>query len=232
MSTATVPSETHFTISPSNLEHLTHLSSILNLFHHRNKNQHRHSIWFRHFCTFRQNLSTLLRDLETLNFVPTSHAAKAKKKATDPVLIERIRGRLDFWREILVAKWHLAFSQLIADQRFSALGLFLMGTLAEVCGIVGISKELEEKGDEEVRMAIEAFEEEMMGVAITREEEVRNFGGEDQGEVVFRTGIEVENQPLGNAEWQSEKKVARSEKAKKKKKRKREGGDVMDDIFG
>lgn len=132
----------------------------------------------------------------------------------------------------MVAKWHLAFSQLIADQRFSALGLFLMGTLAEVCGIVGILKELEEKGDEEVRMAIEAFGEEEMGVAITREEEVRNSGGEDQGEVVFRTEIEVENQPLGDAERQSEKQVARSEKPKRKKKRKREGGDVMDDIFG
>ncbi|PPJ50729.1 hypothetical protein CBER1_08131 [Cercospora berteroae] len=232
MSTTPTPSELSFTISPPNLSHLTHLSFLLHLLHHRNKNQHRHSIWFRHFCTFRQNLSILLRDLETLNFIPTSHAAKAKKKVTDPGLIERIRARLDFWRDVSVGKWHLAFSQLIADQRFSALGLFLMGTLAEVCDTVGISKELEVMGDEEVRMAIEAFGEEKMGVVITREQGVEDLGGEDKGEVVFRTEIEVENQPRGDTEWQSEKTVARSEKPKKKKKRKREGGDVMDDIFG
>ncbi|KAF2206843.1 hypothetical protein CERZMDRAFT_5793, partial [Cercospora zeae-maydis SCOH1-5] len=136
----------------------------------RNKNQHRHSLWYRPFTTFRSNLSSLIRDLETLYTIPSSHAAKAKKKATDPAVVQRIRARLDHWRDFLVPKWHLAFSQVIADQRFSALGLFLMAALAEVCQVVGISRDLEDQGDEEVRKAIEALGQEEMGVAISRAE--------------------------------------------------------------
>ncbi|KAI5365071.1 hypothetical protein Slin15195_G046080 [Septoria linicola] len=239
------PSETAFNISPDQLSSLSYLSTLLHLFLNRNKNQHRRSIWFRHFSVFRRNLAFLLQDLESLNTIPTSHAARAKKKLSDPILISRIRVRLDHWRDILVPKWHHAFSQLIADQRFSVLGLFLMGVLAEVCQIVGLIVELEEMGHEEVRRAIEAFGSEESGlIGLGKAEEADDGMREDAGEIIAREDRreEVSQETIevlppatgGEGVTKSRKRApdAATEERRKKKKRKKVGGDAIDDIFG
>ncbi|EME81974.1 uncharacterized protein MYCFIDRAFT_18376, partial [Pseudocercospora fijiensis CIRAD86] len=101
---------------------------LLHLFHHRNKNQHRRSHWYKHMNTFRRQLQSLLSDLKTLNSVPSTHTS----------------ARLEFWREVMVSKWQFAFSQVVADGRFSVLGVFLYSCLAEVGKLVGMTGMLEE----------------------------------------------------------------------------------------
>lgn len=200
-------SQEQFNISPSSLSELHHLTTLLHLFHTRNKNQHSHSIWYRHFNIFRRQLSHLTSNLTTLNTIPTTshHAQTHKKKTLDPILIARIRARENYWRDFLARKWQRAFSQLVADQRFGVLGIFLLAVLAQVCGIVGITAEWEEMGEVEVRKAIEAFGREMRGDENDDDgvggggggddEEVRgllglgeNEAAEDAGQVVSREG--------------------------------------------
>ncbi|KAL9530321.1 hypothetical protein SMMN14_05918 [Sphaerulina musiva] len=256
-------SQEQFNISPSSLSELHHLTTLLHLFHTRNKNQHSHSIWYRHFNIFRRQLSHLTSNLTTLNTIPTTshHAQTHKKKTVDPILIARIRARENYWRDFLARKWQRAFSQLVADQRFGVLGIFLLAVLAHVCGIVGITAEWEEMGEVEVRKAIEAFGREMRGDDggddDEEEDEVRgllgrgeNEAAEDAGQVVSREGegeVAValvadgirggdERLDVLPARSVGDTRKRKSEGAvdvkKKKKKRKRVGGDAIDDIFG
>lgn len=104
---------------------------------------------------------------------------------------ERVQSRLKLWREVFVPKWHLAFGQLVADGRFAALGLVLVGVLGEVCEIVGVTRVLDEVGDEEVREAIERFGREEgveLGSRSVGSAEDVGKGGEDVGVAVMREG--------------------------------------------
>jgi len=55
------------TFSKDEEARLQHVFDLLHLFYHRSKNQHRRSVWWRHFCIFRKQLDTLLTDVRLLN---------------------------------------------------------------------------------------------------------------------------------------------------------------------
>ena len=127
---------------------LTHLSSLLHLLHHRNKNQHRRSTWYRHLSLFRRHLSHLIADYITLLATPTTNLERARLRTQTPALQRRISKRLAFWQDVLVGKWQRAFSQVVADGRFSVLGLVMLGCLGGVCRVVGVVEGLEVLGQE------------------------------------------------------------------------------------
>nr|OQO03413.1 hypothetical protein B0A51_18055 [Rachicladosporium sp. CCFEE 5018] len=133
-------------LSQAQLAELTHFSSLLHLFHHRNKNQHRRSIWYRHFSIFHRQLTKLLNLYAMATASPTTHTERAKHKARLPELQTRITQTLDFWQDVLVPKWAHAFAQLIADGQFAVLGMILTGMLAGVCGLLGVNARLEKAG--------------------------------------------------------------------------------------
>ncbi|KAK4501657.1 hypothetical protein PRZ48_007466 [Zasmidium cellare] len=230
--------EKAFNLSQESQSTLTHLSSLLHLFHHRNKNQHRHSIWYRHFSLFRKQLNHLNNSITTLNTVPTTNLARTQKKRTDAVLIAHHAKRMDFWRDVMVPKWQHAFSQVVADGRFAVLGVVLLAVLAEVCGVVGISVELEELGQGEVEKVLEQFGREEWGKNGVMVE------GEDRGEVISREEddepkAEVKKEASKPAETtptpsKSSKSKKRSSEApeKKAKKKRKKTGNAIDDIFG
>jgi len=215
---------------------LQHLADLLHLFHHRNNNQHRRSIWYRHFSTFRRQLNTLLLDISTLNTIPTTHLERTRKKSQDIATWTRISDRLAFWQDVLVPKWHLAFSQLVADARFAVLGVVLIAVLAQVCGVTGVTREFEELGEREVVEVIEKFGRELWTV-----EDV----GEDAGEVVQRDGsgsligeektsVQVAESPkmkMAERKKQANTRAASSTELKVSKKKRKKGGDAIDDLF-
>lgn len=169
------------TPSPEEVAQLTHLSSLLHLLHHRNKNQHGRSIWYRHFSLFRRHLAALLADYTTLTTVPATNLERTRLKALTPTLQARITQRLELWKNVLVARWMRAFSQVVADGRFSVLGLVMLGVLGGVCKVVGVAEGLENEGQEEVERVLEEFGREVWGP-----------GGGDEGEVVARADDEGE----------------------------------------
>ena len=175
-----------FGISKDDQATLQHLSDILHLFHHRNHNQHRRSIWWRHFSVFRKHVSKLVADLEDLKEVPPTQLARIQKKARDQQTRTTMERNLVFWRDVLVPKWQHAFSQVIADGRFAVLGLTLIAILAEVCRILGITAIYEEMGQLEVEKVLERFAEEGWEGRDGDPRGLTTSGQEDQGEVIVR----------------------------------------------
>jgi ribonuclease MRP protein subunit RMP1 len=138
------------TPTKDDLAQLAHFSTLLHLLHHRNQNQHRRSTWYRHFSLFRRHLTALLADYTTLSTPPTTNVERTRLKALTPNLHTRISARLTFWQDVLVARWMRAFSQVVADGRFSVLGLVMLGVLGGVCRVVGVVDGLEAEGQAEI----------------------------------------------------------------------------------
>ncbi|KAK5166198.1 RNase MRP subunit [Saxophila tyrrhenica] len=188
-------------ISKEDLGKLGHLSSLLHLFNHRNKNQHRRSVWWRHFSLFRRHLEQTVSDYQTLDETPTTHLERTRKRTKDEITRTRISQRLNLWQEVLVPKWHHAFSQLVADSRFAVLGVVLLAALSQTCQILGITEAFEDLGQAEAEKAIEKFGQEYwvdgfqaagrgsdgedLGVVVAREEEVNEAAS--PGEVSEKT---------------------------------------------
>lgn len=192
MTTLSNTSPLKTTYTSSDLTTLQHLTSLLHLFHHRNHNQHRRSIWYRHFSLLRKQVSSLTTSIASLNETPTTHLARTRKKARDPQVRASIQQRLVFWQDVMVPRWQRAFSQVVADGRFAVLGLVLMASLAEVCKVTGVTAALDEVGQGEVEGVLEAFAQETWG--IDGSEGMVVGGGrerrEDWGEVVERPAVD------------------------------------------
>jgi ribonuclease MRP protein subunit RMP1 len=219
---------------PSPHEELQSISQILHLTHHRNKNQHRLAKWWRAFSMLRRNISKLSTELDT-NIQYTALSAKSKKTIESREIVER---RVEFLEDHLVPRAYLAFSQLVADNQYAALGLMLVGTLARVRKVIAPLRGDSEMGDE----MIEGKRLEGPGVK----------EGQDFGEVVKRDEIigkaASKDQQLDDEEredtatlQQSKKRYNATEEAKespvqdsttmKRPKKKRKKGDAFDELF-
>ncbi|KAK1814815.1 Ribonuclease MRP protein subunit rmp1 [Friedmanniomyces endolithicus] len=238
-------------VSKEDLTHLQHLSDILHLFHHRNQNQHRRSPWWRHLSIFRKQLRNLCAQFESLHEFPTTHLARSKKKVQDQRVTDQIQQTLAFWRDVLVPKWQHAFSQVAADGRFAVLGLLLLGALAEVCRIVGLTAAFEELGQAEVEKVIERFAEEGFEGRTDVRPSVLSGQSEDVGELVTRhfVGLDVPGtRPVaeGGVEGASDSKHLKQSTSKRnamkrsskssiepqaKTRRRVKKGDAIDDLF-
>jgi hypothetical protein len=174
-------------ISQEDEQSLRHIADILHLFHFRNKNQHRHSSWWRSFSMFRQQLNRLLEDIFLLTDAPATHLARARKKAQNLKNRTRIQQRLTFWQSVLLTKWWHVFSQLVADGRFAVLGVVLLASLAQVCAINGLTADLEQLGQAEVEKVLEEFAKEEWGLGQHFTELEKE--DEDLGHVVDREDL-------------------------------------------
>ena len=145
------------TYSHAEQENLQHLCDILHLFHHRNRNQHRRSLWWRHFSSFRRQVNIVTAHITRLKEQPSSHIDRSRKKVRGREVSIKISQHLNFWQKTLVSRWHNAFSQLLADGRFATLALVLSAILAQVCQIVGVTAALEDLGQVEVERVLYDF---------------------------------------------------------------------------
>lgn len=135
----------------------------------------------------------LLADYTTLATVPSTNVERARLKALTPGLHTRISQRLKFWQNVLVARWMRAFSQVVADGRFSVLGLVMLGLLGGVCKVVGVVEGLEAEGQAEIERVLEEFgreawgDDDGLGKAVARVDEGEAVARvDDEGEAVAR----------------------------------------------
>lgn len=223
--------------SKSDLDTLQHLSDLMHLVHHRNKNQHRRSIWWRHFSTFRRQLNSLVSEVQSLHEVPTTHLQRSRKKAQDLETKEIISKRTEFWRDALVPKWHTSFSQIVTDGRFAVLGLILIAVLAQTCQATGINSgfdEAEVVEAEEALHNLEGAREE----PVAKTAETTTHDGEDLGEAIDREEITGEGKK-GEVSQQTTlaKHRAGSERLKSSMtsstlaRKRRKKGNAIDDLF-
>jgi ribonuclease MRP protein subunit RMP1 len=168
--------------TPTPKEELTSISQTLHLFHHRNHNQHRLAKWYKSLSQLRRHISKLILELETLDTAIT-YSSKNEESKYVRAAREKVEDRVEFMENWLEKRCYIAFSNLVADNQYAALGLFLIGTLARVRSVIrSLGKERVE--DEEV-------EEEEVVKTVLEENELR--GGKEErydfGEVVRREDL-------------------------------------------
>jgi len=161
---------------------------------------------------------------------------------------ETVEQRAEFLERWVVPKWFLAFSNLVADNQYAALGLMLMGTLARVQTVLselggsGRAAADGDGGEEFEGEENEILKEENSGGA--RETEA------DLGEVVSREAVAEIEEDDDEVQLKKLKKSKRKAKtdgdrdgeagaadgegslpAKRPKKKRKKGGDAFDDLF-
>ncbi|PKS11882.1 hypothetical protein jhhlp_001176 [Lomentospora prolificans] len=114
------------------------ISTLLEAFNHRNKNQHRRSAWWQHFNLFRRAVRKLCS--------PGSYAASgpafgkhggrqlpaAAVTPAPPSLLRHIKWVM----ENVIPPSYIAFTQLAADNQYAPLGLGLLGILAQFTSVI------------------------------------------------------------------------------------------------
>lgn len=211
---------------PNPAQQLQNLHHIVHLVYHRNKNQHRRSLWWRHLNSFRRNLRTLSSAATGAADNPAAPARPAiiDGGPTAPLqlppprplsLPPSLQPLLRRWAADRVPRWHAAFSRVLAERRFVAVGLVLLAALAQAVELLGVRALMEEAVRRERRMA--ADERDAPTVADQGDEDL------DLGVVVDRGAIEA-----GDAveEESGEKRTERRKRSTKRRK-----GNVIDDLF-
>lgn len=170
------------------LADITHLHTLLHLFHYRNNLQHRHSTWYRGFQIFRRHLKRLLGSYKLLAQVPDTATARHKKKAQDAQTRQTLAAELDLWVDQLVPRTWRAFSQVAADNRFAVLGVFLLAVLAQVCGLLGLLDRIDDAANEDMVKVLQRFEHEVWDQheVLGEPAPARIRGIEDHGERILR----------------------------------------------
>ncbi|KAI1483918.1 hypothetical protein F4774DRAFT_1782 [Daldinia eschscholtzii] len=116
------------------LDGLQPLQPVLRGFNHRNKNQHRRAAWWAPFGMLRRHVERLVDELlEAAAAASNKSKSKKRQRGDDGGGVERkVKGHVEWLRDVLVPKCYLAFSQLTADNQFATLGVVLLGVLAQV----------------------------------------------------------------------------------------------------
>ncbi|KAF1985915.1 hypothetical protein K402DRAFT_421509 [Aulographum hederae CBS 113979] len=177
---------------PKPLRDLHTTLTLLNGIYTRNKNQHRRSIWWRHFSAYRKCIRDIIfhstttststsTTTATSGLKPTTTTKFALPSTQEPALLNDAEKH--FWAQKLVPKWYRSFSQLVADPQFAGIGMVLVASLARVVVELGIQfDDLEGSVDG----GGEGIEAEGDGGGV--EDEVADvvLDGEDLGEVIAR----------------------------------------------
>lgn len=224
---------------------IQHASDILHLFHHRNKNQHQHSIWWRHFSQFRRHVNALAVEAECIAARPTTTLARAQKRKREPATRRRLASRRVLWERVAVARWSRAFSQIVADLRFATLGLVLLAALAQICAIWDLT--FAEQEDDALLLGAEVSYGQNVDVRLGSTGSAGAAASDDVGEVVAREPLNaavashdeisriatseiVVAEPPSTKPGVEESNAAVGSATRKVKKR-RKKGDAIDDLF-
>jgi hypothetical protein len=141
-----------------------------------------------------------------------ARAGRRKAVADARVGVER---RVRFWEEHCVGDWWVTFDELVGDSQYSAIALVLLGVLAEVCDVVGITGRLKDGMGEEVETVVPRRREGARAV---------ERRGDDED-----VGVRIERGSMATAGNARKRKPERGENAPRKKRRKNR--DAIDDLF-
>ncbi|SCW04159.1 LAFE_0H07382g1_1 [Lachancea fermentati] len=185
---------------------------LIHLIYHRNKNQHRASIWWRQFNELKRTVSQVLKQLR-------KHKPSDKDGITLFSLLKRLRNQQ-------VSKMYYGFNGVIALGQFVTLGVVLVGLLARVYGIfTEISKLKEERF-----VKLGCVFHDPRRIESSTQLRLQNINGEEIGEEVTEGYLNKFNE-VKSFERTNPVKTTGS-KVKKKAKKGKKKRSVIDDIFG
>lgn len=206
---------------------------LLRLLHHRNKNQHRSTRWWRHFNTLKRSLTKLIALLQV---------KKLKPQHRDKIIETSM-----YIKCVVIKQCFRSFNEVIALAQFVSLGLALIGMLGKINSEIGFIEGLDmaiikrkEKGAYRIN-SLKNKNESMVDIAEELGEEI----GEDIGSVeikrdeIIKEALKKRNiSTLLDANNERKKKKKSIEapisdsKVTKDKKKKKKKKSAIDDIFG
>jgi ribonuclease MRP protein subunit RMP1 len=102
-------------------ESLFSLHQLLHLTHHRNKNQHRLSKWYKPFSILRRQISKLISELETLETAELYASKEERLRENKYVMAarEKVEARVKFLREYVLENcfWQVVLLILLMSRR-------------------------------------------------------------------------------------------------------------------
>jgi len=209
-------------------EELYSIQEILHLAHHRNKNQHRLAKWWKFLSQLRRHIAKLITELG--NEFPAKTQSLGKERKSDESR-ETVLQRVVFLDEHLIPRCYLAFSGVVADNQYAALGLLLLSSLARVRKLVlllrkerEIKKRKEIKGHDELR----GMNMEDIGETVERGDNLNQKDDPIKGE--RNDGRVTKELGTPNLPAHESLGVVRETHSKRPKKR-RKKGDAFDDLF-
>ncbi|KAI5301798.1 hypothetical protein KEM56_001348 [Ascosphaera pollenicola] len=174
---------------------LTAIHKTFHLVFVRNKNQHSHAKWWKHLSMLRRSLRLLLNSIEALEKYVDNEGIDWDELQMNAVgRIVDLEGEIVGQDENVVeqgrylARWivpraYLAFSTVVADTQFSALGVVLIAALAQLAEVIEEFKTPDE-------VAVEVKEDQSRSIETATPSTTQPVKGgnklEDIGEVVVR----------------------------------------------
>ncbi|KAL4801734.1 hypothetical protein BDV18DRAFT_72992 [Aspergillus unguis] len=200
-------------------DELLHIHSMLHLIFHRNRNQHGRTKWWKWLSILKRTVWNLVISVQSSDAGASRSSAESYKR----YLSDRILPRC-----------YVAFSVVVADLQFSALGTVLLATLARLAKSTGIDKELKSASwIEDPRKHLTSLQsktlkdKEDIGEALSRPEGAAdNLGSPKTHQKLQRSSEDI-------ADTGSRKSTAAktSDATKAKKKKKKVKKNAIDDLF-
>ncbi|KAL4998987.1 hypothetical protein BDV10DRAFT_59802 [Aspergillus recurvatus] len=207
-------------------DELFRIYSMLHLIFHRNRNQHGRTKWWKW-------LSILKRAVRNLTMSLNSSKQGDFRTSAEPYrryLADRVLPRC-----------YLAFSIVIADVQFSALGTVLLATLAQLSKSTGIDKEFKllspvETSHEPVPFSHTGAPTEMedIGEALSRPVEESEVVQDFETQQTIQPVLAVSDKPSAYKTLDTtkpKKKEMEKKKQQKEKKKKKQRKNAIDDLF-
>ncbi|EXJ86494.1 hypothetical protein A1O3_03445 [Capronia epimyces CBS 606.96] len=188
--------------------------SLLDQIWARNRNQHRAQSWWKSLGMLRKAITRVVAmndaerslRLQSNAGVGATEAKEVRKRFEQESQIRRERDLwFDWMREVLVPRAYVGFTGLVSDSQFAALGVVLVGILADVMSVVGAPTRSVDEDDrgEQALHADKVTSKEQGGARVltatslkvtglqSGEVVERIYHSDDVGEVVERTKLEI-----------------------------------------
>lgn len=129
-------------LDPNAIKELTNEYYIIHLIYHRNRNQHRLLIWWKHFNIIHRKLRQIVK-----LFIERDEANNQKKKTLKENEIVKVSNYLI--RKKVLSKAYYEFNGIIALGQFLTLGLALVASLSKISSILiqikGVNQDSKDK---------------------------------------------------------------------------------------
>ncbi|CUS24074.1 LAQU0S13e02696g1_1 [Lachancea quebecensis] len=180
------------------------------LIYHRNKNQHRMAVWWKHFNELKRSSAQVLELLQ--------------HKKLNAVQTKRLYSLLKKFQKKQLCQMYFSFNGVVGLGQFVTLGVVLIGLLARIhalyCQIYA------DYDTEFKKLSLIKFEQ-TTTTKVSMEKQLQSLVSEELGEVVDEPMI-----PLQRTNTSLNTMPASIQKTKPKKKTKKKKKSAIDDIFG
>ncbi|CAR25097.1 Rmp1p [Lachancea thermotolerans CBS 6340] len=180
------------------------------LINHRNKNQHRMAVWWKHFNELKRSSAQVLELLQ--------------HQKLNAVQLRKLYSLLNKFQKKQLSRMYYSFNGVVGLGQFVTLGVVLIGLLARVNALY---RQIYADYEREFKnLALIRFEQ-IFAAESPVEKQLQSLVNEELGEVVDESMV-----PLPKTEINSNAALISTQKMKAKKKVKKKKKSAIDDIFG